>query len=212
MIRKCAAVRALPLAGSRWPDAAPKHAAAPAAGAAAAASGRSERRGESTQRLQLVRLHRARAWCPHFEKEYGIKVNYDVFDSNEVLETKLLAGQTGYDIVVPTRHFLARQIKAGVFQQARQDRCCRISRTSIPSSLSRSSRSIRATIRGELLLGHLGRRLQRREDQGGDAGRAGRQLSHVLRPDRDQDISRTAASRCSTRRMKSSTPCSCTWG
>jgi putrescine transport system substrate-binding protein len=51
-----------------------------------------------------------------FEKEFGIDVVYDVFDSNEVLETKLLAGNTGYDIVVPSASFLERQIKAGVFQ------------------------------------------------------------------------------------------------
>jgi putrescine transport system substrate-binding protein len=54
---------------------------------------------------------------PEFEKATGIKVNYDVFDSNEVLETKLLAGRTGYDIVVPSASFLERQIKAGVFQK-----------------------------------------------------------------------------------------------
>jgi putrescine transport system substrate-binding protein len=54
---------------------------------------------------------------PDFEKEYGIKVRYDVFDSNEILETKLLAGKTGYDIVVPSASFLERQIKAGVFQK-----------------------------------------------------------------------------------------------
>ncbi|MGL4404537.1 MAG: spermidine/putrescine ABC transporter substrate-binding protein PotF, partial [Notoacmeibacter sp.] len=41
-----------------------------------------------------------------FTKETGIKVVYDVFDSNEILETKLLAGSTGYDIVVPTGSFL----------------------------------------------------------------------------------------------------------
>lgn len=52
-----------------------------------------------------------------FTKETGIKVVYDVFDSNEVLETKLLAGHTGYDVVVPTATFLSRQIKAGVFQK-----------------------------------------------------------------------------------------------
>jgi putrescine transport system substrate-binding protein len=52
-----------------------------------------------------------------FTKETGIKVVYDVFDSNEILETKLLAGSTGYDIVVPTGTFLARQITAGVFQK-----------------------------------------------------------------------------------------------
>ncbi|PTW62419.1 putrescine transport system substrate-binding protein [Breoghania corrubedonensis] len=52
-----------------------------------------------------------------FTKETGIKVVYDVFDSNEVLETKLLAGGTGYDVVVPTGSFLSRQIKAGVFMK-----------------------------------------------------------------------------------------------
>ena len=52
-----------------------------------------------------------------FTKETGIKVVYDVFDSNEILETKLLAGSTGYDVVVPTGTFLARQIQAGVFQK-----------------------------------------------------------------------------------------------
>jgi len=43
-------------------------------------------------------------------------VRYDVFDSNEVLEAKLMAGNTGYDIVVPSLTFLSRQIQAGVFQ------------------------------------------------------------------------------------------------
>lgn len=53
---------------------------------------------------------------PKFEKETGIKVTYDLFDSNEVLDAKLFAGKTGYDIVVPGSDFLVRQIKAGVFQ------------------------------------------------------------------------------------------------
>jgi putrescine transport system substrate-binding protein len=52
-----------------------------------------------------------------FRKQTGIKINYDVFDANEVLETKLLAGHTNYDIVVPSAPFLARQIQAGVFQK-----------------------------------------------------------------------------------------------
>jgi putrescine transport system substrate-binding protein len=52
----------------------------------------------------------------NFEKETGIKVIYDVFDSNDVLEAKLMAGKTGYDIVVPSSVFMARQIQAGVFQ------------------------------------------------------------------------------------------------
>jgi putrescine transport system substrate-binding protein len=52
-----------------------------------------------------------------FEHEYGIKVNYDVFDSNEVLETKMLMGHTNFDVVVPSGPFLQRQVTAGVYQK-----------------------------------------------------------------------------------------------
>ncbi len=51
-----------------------------------------------------------------FEEETGFDLIYDVFDSNEVLETKLLAGGSGYDVVVPSATFLQRQIAAGAFQ------------------------------------------------------------------------------------------------
>jgi putrescine transport system substrate-binding protein len=51
-----------------------------------------------------------------FEKETGIKVTYDVFDSNELLEAKLVSGNTGYDLVVPSLQYLSRQVQAGVFQ------------------------------------------------------------------------------------------------
>src|SRR5579862_9423454 len=52
-----------------------------------------------------------------FEKEYGIRVNYDVFDSNEILETKLLTGHTNYDVVVPSGAFLERQLQADIYQK-----------------------------------------------------------------------------------------------
>ena len=52
-----------------------------------------------------------------FEREYGIHVNYDVYDSNEILETKLLTGHTNYDIVVPSGPFLERQIQAAIYQK-----------------------------------------------------------------------------------------------
>lgn len=52
-----------------------------------------------------------------FTDKTGIRVVYDVYDSNEVLETKLLAGGSGYDVVVPTGSFLVRQIQAGVYQK-----------------------------------------------------------------------------------------------
>lgn len=53
----------------------------------------------------------------NFEEKTGVQVTYDVFDSNDVLETKLLAGASGFDVVVPSASFLERQIKAGVFQK-----------------------------------------------------------------------------------------------
>ena len=52
-----------------------------------------------------------------FTRETGIKVVYDTFDANETLETRLLAGKSGYDVVVPTAYFLQRQIRANVFQK-----------------------------------------------------------------------------------------------
>jgi putrescine transport system substrate-binding protein len=53
----------------------------------------------------------------NFTHETGIKVVYDTFDANETLETRLLAGKSGYDVVVPTAYFLQRQITAHVFQK-----------------------------------------------------------------------------------------------
>jgi putrescine transport system substrate-binding protein len=57
-----------------------------------------------------------------FTRDTGITVKYDTFDSNDMLETKLLAGSSGYDVVVPTAYFLERQIKAGVFQKLDKSR------------------------------------------------------------------------------------------
>ncbi|MBX9464197.1 MAG: polyamine ABC transporter substrate-binding protein [Aquamicrobium sp.] len=57
-----------------------------------------------------------------FTEKTGIRVVYDVFDSNEILETRLLAGGSGYDVVVPTGSFLSRQIQAGVFQKLQKDK------------------------------------------------------------------------------------------
>jgi putrescine transport system substrate-binding protein len=52
-----------------------------------------------------------------FEKQTGIKINYDVFDSNEILETKLLTGHTNYDVVVPSGAFLERQLQAEIYRK-----------------------------------------------------------------------------------------------
>ncbi len=53
----------------------------------------------------------------NFEKETGIKVRYDNYDNNEVLHAKLVAGKTGYDIVVPGAHFAKAQIEGGLLQK-----------------------------------------------------------------------------------------------
>jgi putrescine transport system substrate-binding protein len=52
-----------------------------------------------------------------FTRETGIKVVYDTFDGNETLETRLLAGKSGYDVVVPSAYFLQRQVSANIFQK-----------------------------------------------------------------------------------------------
>jgi len=54
---------------------------------------------------------------PNFEKETGIKVSYDMYDNNEVLETKLLTGHTNYDVVLPTGAFFERQREAGIYRK-----------------------------------------------------------------------------------------------
>ena len=56
-----------------------------------------------------------------FTAETGIAVNYDVYDSNDTLEARLLAGSSGFDVVVPTATFLQRQIAAGVYQPLDRD-------------------------------------------------------------------------------------------
>jgi putrescine transport system substrate-binding protein len=57
-----------------------------------------------------------------FTKETGIKVVYDTFDANETLETRLLAGKSGYDLVVPSAYFLQRQVTANIFQKLDKSR------------------------------------------------------------------------------------------
>lgn len=79
--------------------------------------------GESAAKAEEPKVLNVLNWSDYiaddtianFEKETGIKVTYDVFDSNEVLEAKLMTGKSGYDVVVPSLTFLARQIEAGVF-------------------------------------------------------------------------------------------------
>lgn len=56
-----------------------------------------------------------------FTAATGITVNYDVFDSNDTLEARMLAGSSGFDVVVPTADYMQRQIAAGVYQPLNRD-------------------------------------------------------------------------------------------
>jgi hypothetical protein len=78
--------------------------------------------GEGPQRLQLVGLHRRRH-DPNFEKETGIKVRYDNFDNNEIVHAKLVAGKTGYDIVVPSSNWAKLQIDGGLLRKLDKASC-----------------------------------------------------------------------------------------
>jgi len=90
--------------------------------------------GATTALAQEVRVYN---WSDYIDEELlakfqtdtGIKLIYDVFDSNEVLETKLLAGGSGYDVVVPSGTFLQRQIMAGAFQKLDKSKLPNISNT-----------------------------------------------------------------------------------
>ena len=57
-----------------------------------------------------------------FESETGIKVNYGEMDNNDILDTKLRAGRSGFDLVVPSASFLANQIKSGIYQKLDRSR------------------------------------------------------------------------------------------
>ena len=54
---------------------------------------------------------------PRFERTTGIKVNFDTFDNNDVLQTKLLIGKSGYDVVIPSSYYAKRQIEAGLLEK-----------------------------------------------------------------------------------------------
>ena len=149
--------------------------AAPAASASArlAAGGRGD--AEAVLNIYNWADYIAPDIVPNFEKEYGIKVHYDMFDANTVLQTKLLTGKTGYDIVVPSASFMAPQIKAGVFQKLDRAQLPEHPQHRFGARPAHGSARSRHGPRRQLFLGHFGDRLQRRQDQGGDAGRAGGQ-------------------------------------
>ena len=125
-----------------------------------------------------------------FEKQYGIQVNYDVFDSNEILETKLLTGHTNYDIVVPSGPFLERQLQADVYQKL--DKALLPNLKNVDPEVARAAALYDPGNRYSVDYMWItsGRRLQRRGDPRAHAGRAGRQLAHAVRPGGGLEIRR----------------------
>ena len=119
-----------------------------------------------------------------FTKETGIKVVYDTYDSNEILETKLLAGGSGYDVVVPTASpFLARQIQAGVYQKLDKSKLPNLSNMwNVVIGTGRQVRP-RQRILGQLYVGDHRHRLQHRKGEGSARRRQDRQLGCVLKPE-----------------------------
>ena len=78
--------------------------------------------GTSAAQQQVVNIYNwaeyvAPETLPGFEKATGIKPRYDIYDTNDILQARLLAGKSGYDIVVPSSHYASRQIEAGMFQK-----------------------------------------------------------------------------------------------
>jgi putrescine transport system substrate-binding protein len=84
-------------------------------GKSAGDAGAAKNGGAKVLNLYIWSDYLAPNTLPDFEKQFGIKVHAAYFDTNETLETKLLAGNSGYDVVVPTASYLERQIKAGAF-------------------------------------------------------------------------------------------------
>ena len=87
----------------------------PDAGAASGSSGAGPSPGGKVLNLYIWSDYLAPNTLADFEKQTGIKVHVSYFDTNETLETRLLAGHSGFDVVVPTASYFERQIKAGVY-------------------------------------------------------------------------------------------------
>lgn len=101
--------------GPKAEDASKSAEATPSSEAAAAAAPA----GEEEKVLNIYNWsdYLAEDTIPNFEKETGIKVRYDIFDSNEILHAKMIAKNTGYDIVVPSSNWGAMQMSGGLLQK-----------------------------------------------------------------------------------------------
>ena len=137
----------------------------------------------------------------NFEKETGIKVRYDNYDNNEILHAKLVAGKTGYDIVVPGAHFAKMQIEGGLFQKLDRAQLHELGqpRPGAPGAAGQGRPG--QPVPGRLAVGlrHGGHQRRQGEEGAGRPADAGEPLVADLRPASTPASSRAAASTCSTR-------------
>ncbi|WP_374535863.1 polyamine ABC transporter substrate-binding protein [Chitinimonas taiwanensis] len=106
---------AFALAGCGQKEEAPKTEPAPAEPVAAAAPEPAKTGGQLN--IYNWNDYLGETTLADFEKATGIKVKYDVYDSNEVLQAKLMTGKSGYDLVVPSLEFAAKQIQSGIYAE-----------------------------------------------------------------------------------------------
>lgn len=120
------AISAILLAACGKKEEAPAAPAAPVAAAPAPAAEPAKPAGPKFDDEKVLNIYNWPDYVPEgmiaaFEKETGIKVNYDTFETNEALHAKLVAGNTGYDIVVPGTVFAKGQIEGGLLQELKKD-------------------------------------------------------------------------------------------
>jgi putrescine transport system substrate-binding protein len=102
----------------------------------------------------------------NFQQASGIVPTYDVYDSNETLDGKLMTGNSGYDVVFPSNHFMARQIQGKALKRS-TSRSCPTGRTSTRCCSRRWRSTTRATSTASVPVGQHRHRLQHRQGQGG---------------------------------------------
>ena len=117
-------------------------------------------------------------------------MRYDTFDSNDTLETKLLTGKSGYDLVVPTAYFLERQIKAGLFQKLDKQQTAEYG--NVWPEIADAACDLRSgqSLRRQLHVGHDRHRLQRQEGEAkfSAARCADRQLGHGVQAGKSREV------------------------
>ena len=135
-----------------------------------------------------------------FEQETGIRVVYDTYDADETLEAKMMAGDSGYDVVSTSTDYFSRQIKAGIYQPLDKSRLPGWKNLDPQVLKRRSGGRSRQPACHAVPAARQRLCLQHRPGEGADAGCAGGQPRHVVQTARSLRGSPTVGLRFSTRR------------